>query len=243
MKKFLFVLFCVVFCGCAHQFVMPENYEYKIEKNTQHTLATWQKISNTNQPIHIYVEGDGHAFYANGRPTADPTPRDSFVRNLVANDSYENVVYIARPCQFINDSNCDVSMWTNGRFAQNNIDSVATTIKAIAGNRPVVLIGYSGGALITGLVIQQNKDIKIKKWSTIAGVLNHHDWTKYFGDTSLDESIDMDSLPNVSQIHYVGDKDDVVPVALSKKWVPADKLKIVPNATHNDFPNLQISFD
>ena len=242
MKKFLFTLFCVVICGCAHQFVMPNNYEYKPMQNYQYTLATWQKISNNTQPIHIYVEGDGHSFYANGRPAADPTPHDSFVRDLVANDSFDNVVYIARPCQFINDSNCDVSLWTNARFSKQVIDSVATTIKQIANTRPVVLIGYSGGAMVTGLVIKQNPDIKIKKWITIAGVLNHHGWTEYFGDAKLDKSLDMESLPNVPQIHYAGNKDNIVPIKLSQKWIPADKLKIISGATHNNFPNLEIDF-
>ena len=243
MKKILFVLFCSVLYGCATQYTMPAFYEYKPISSGEQTIATWQKISNNNQPIHIYIEGDGHAFYTNGRPTADPTPHDSFVRNLVANDSYQNVVYIARPCQFINDSNCNVSYWTNGRFSKTNIDSIAKTIKQIAGTRPVILIGYSGGALISGLVIKQNKDIKIKKWITIAGVLNHHDWTEYFGDAPLDKSLDMNSLPNVPQIHYVGNKDSIVPITLSQKWIPTDKLKIVPNATHNNFPDLKIDFE
>jgi hypothetical protein len=242
MKKILFVLFCLVICGCAHQFVMPENYEYNLMQNSDFNLATWQKISNSNQPIHIYIEGDGRAFYANGAPTADPTPHDSFMRDLVVNDSSANVVYIARPCQFINDSNCNVSVWTNGRFSKSVIDSVAATIKQIAGKRPVVLIGYSGGAMVTGLVIKQHPEINIKKWITIAGVLNHHDWTEYFGDANLDKSLDMDSLPNVPQIHYAGDKDNIVPIELSQKWIPADKLKIISGATHNNFPNLEIDF-
>ena len=243
MKKFLFILFCLVFCGCAHKFVMPENYEFKPVQNSKFNLATWQKISNQNQPIHIYVEGDGHAFYANGAPTADPTPRDSFVRNLVVNDSYKNVAYIARPCQFINDSNCDMSAWTNARFSTDAIDSLANTIKQIAGTQPVILIGYSGGALATGLVIKQHPEINIKKWITIAGVLNHHDWTTYFGDADLDKSQDMSSLPNVPQVHYVGDKDKIVPITLSQKWIAPKNMKIIPGATHNNFPNLNIDFE
>lgn len=243
MKKIFFVLFCVSFCGCAHHHIMQKTFEYKPINTDKFTLATWQKISNSNQPVHIYVEGDGHAFYTNGMPTANPTPRDSFVRDLATRDSSDNVAYIARPCQFIMGSNCDVSDWTNARFSKQVIDSLGNTIKQIANGRPVVLIGYSGGALATGLVIKQNTNINIKKWITIAGVLNHHDWTAYFGDAALDKSLDLKKLPNVPQVHYVGDKDTVVPIELSKKWIAPYEMIVIYGATHNDFPNLDIDFE
>ena len=172
---------------------MPTSFEFKSVDSNNKTLATWQKISDDQHPIHIYVEGDGHAFYANGRPTPDPTPQNSFVRKLAATDTAPNVVYIARPCQFVSDSNCDVSDWTNARFSQNNVNSMAGVIKQFAKNKPIIIIGYSGGALLTGLAIKQNPDIKVQKWITIAGVLNHHDWTEYFGDEPLDKSLDMDT--------------------------------------------------
>ena len=106
----------------------------------------------------------------------------------------------------------------------------------------MILIGYSGGALLSGLIIQQNHDIKIQKWITIAGVLNHHDWTSYFGDSNLTTSVDLEKIPNAPQIHYVAENDSVVPMELSQKWISPDKLKIIPNATHNNFPNLEIDF-
>ncbi len=99
------------------------------------------------------------------------------------------------------------------------------------------------GAMASALVIQNNPDIKIQKWVTIAGVLNHHDWTEYFGDSNLDKSLNIKNLPDVPQIHYVGTDDLIVPIELSKKWVPKNKLRIVPGATHTNFldfkPDLQ----
>ncbi len=242
MKKFVFILFSLVLCGCAGHYDMPNDFEYKPITTQNHTIATWQKISDKKQPIHIYIEGDGHAFYANGLPTNNPTPSDSFLRNLASSDSHNNVVYIARPCQFIFDSNCDISDWTIARFSQDNIDSVAYVIKQIAKSRPIVLIGYSGGALMSGLIIEQNPNIRVKKWITVAGVLNHHDWTRYFGDADLDKSVDLEKMPNIPQIHYVGDRDTVVPLDLSKKWVKNDNLEVIPGASHNDFPSLEIDF-
>jgi pimeloyl-ACP methyl ester carboxylesterase len=117
------------------------------------------------------------------------------------------------------------------------------TIKTIAQNRPVILIGYSGGALLSGLIINQNPDINVKQWITIAGVLNHSDWTKYFGDKPLTQSQDMITLPQIPQIHYVAEKDTVVPYELSQKWTNNKKLITVPNATHSNFTNIKINFN
>ena len=138
------------------------------------------------------------------------------------------------------DNNCNFHDWTDARFSADKIESIAATIKQIAGSRPVVLIGYSGGAMISGLVIQNHPEINVQKWITVAGVLNHHDWTEYMGDTPLVQSLDLDILPNVPQTHYVGTKDITVPIELSKKWIPANMIKIIDNATHNRFDNLQL---
>lgn len=137
---------------------------------------------------------------------------------------------------------CNKSDWTDGRFSKAVIESIATAIRKIAKKRPVVLIGYSGGAMVTGLVIQNYPDINVQKWITVAGVLNHADWTNYFGDTPLTNSENMTELPHVPQIHYIADKDTVVPNELSRKWVPEHNLVIVPNSTHHRFENFELKF-
>jgi predicted esterase len=124
---------------------------------------------------------------------------------------------------------------------QKIIDNISQTIKQIAKNRPITLIGYSGGALLSGLIIQQNPDINVQEWITIAGVLNHNDWTSYFGDKPLNKSIDLYTLPHVQQKHYIAEKDSVVPYELSQKWTN-NNLIVIPNATHNNFPNIKINF-
>jgi len=233
----------MILSGCTRHYTWNDDFEYKPVTTQQHTIATWQKITDNKSPIHIYVEGDGHAYFANGTPGPDPTPHDIFMRDLTMRDNSQNVVYIARPCQFIMDNKCYFHDWTDARFSQNNIDSLANTIRKIANGRSIILIGYSGGALMTGLVIKQNPDIRVKKWITIAGLLNHHDWTEYFNDSPLDKSLDLDALPNVPQIHYVGTDDNVVPITLSKKWIPEEKLRIINDATHSNFSNLKLDFD
>lgn len=205
-------------------------------------IAMWQKITDAKSPVHIYIEGDGHAFDGHGRPTRDPTPRGTFVRDLAAADTSANVAYIARPCQFVMSPECSVTDWTNGRFSPQIVSAMADVVRNISQSRPVILIGYSGGAMISGLIIEKNPDIDVKKWITIAGVLNHKEWTEYFGDTPLSASIDMNTLPHVPQVHYVAQTDVVVPIALTRRIAAPSDIVVVPNSTHNKFPDFDIDF-
>lgn len=239
MKK---ILLCFLLTACAGAgWVAPVDFQYVPIKTDSYEIAAWQKINNPkNNAIHIYIEGDGNSFDAYGQPTDDPTPRGTLVRDLAARDNFENVVYVARPCQFIMDDNCKEQDWTTGRFSQKIINAESDVIKQIAKNKHIVLVGYSGGAMVSGLVIKQNPKLKVDKWITIAGVLNHKKWTEYFGDEPLNESLNMDTLPNVTQVHFVGGRDKVVPYDLAKTWAKEDDIKLVPNANHDDFKNLKI---
>ena len=205
-------------------------------------IATLQKTTNQSDPIHIYLEGDGHAFDGRGVPTRDPTPRGTFLRELATSDASANVVYMARPCQYIMSPACDVSDWTDGRFSPQIIESAATAIKQIAGTRPIILVGYSGGALLSGLVIEKYPELNVKKWITIAGVLNHNDWTDFFGDSPLTHSINLNVLPRVHQLHYAAENDKTVPNSLTMQWTGGADTIIIPNATHDDFEDLILDF-
>ena len=70
--------------------------------------------------------------------------------------------------------------------------------------------------MISRLIIEQNPKLKVDKWITVAGVLNHKKWTQYFGDKDLNESLNMKKLPNVNQVHFVGARDETVPFELAK---------------------------
>ena len=55
--------------------------------------------------------------------------------------------------------------------------------------RRIILIGYSGGALLCGLIINHyQEELNIVRWITIAGLLNHTRWTRHFGYNPLKKS-------------------------------------------------------
>jgi len=236
------LLLCFLLSACAGVgWTPPDNFQYVPIKTDSYEIATWQKINDPkNNTVHIYLEGDGNAFDAYGQPNDDPTPRGTFVRDMVTCDNFENVVYVARPCQFIMDKKCSQTDWTSGRFSQKIISAESQAINKIAKNKHVILIGYSGGGMVSGLIIKQNQKLKVDRWITIAGVLNHKMWTDYFGDEPLKESLDMETLPNVVQVHFVGGRDRVVPYELAKTWANEKDIKLVPDATHDDFKGIEI---
>ncbi len=241
MKKILIFLVLVLYACAGKNWMAPNDFVYVPIKTDNYEIATWQKIENpTNNHIHIYIEGDGYAFNAYGQPTSNPTPHGTFMRDLATHDNFDNVVYVARPCQFIMSDACSENDWTTGRFSQRIIDAQSRAIKQIAKNKKITLIGYSGGALVSGLIIEQHPELNIEKWITIAGVLNHEKWTTYFGDAPLTESVNLEQLPNVNQLHFVGGKDSVVPYELAKTWANEKDIKIIPNAEHTNFGNLNL---
>ena len=240
MKKIIALLFLLAGC-VGTDWSPPEDFSYVQIDSGGYEIATWQKITDsTDSHIHIYIEGDGAAFDAYGQPTSDPTPCGTFVRDLVARDVFANVAYVARPCQFNMVDTCSEIDWTSGRFSKKIIDVMADALHRVGGDKKITLVGYSGGAMVAGLIIAQHPELKIEKWITIAGVLNHRDWTDYFGDESLAESMNLESLPKVAQKHFVGGRDKVVPYDLAKDWANAGDIIIIENATHDNFGNLKI---
>ena len=230
MKKILLLL--LLLSGC-HSIVVPDSFTYNEIKTNTYKLASWQKITDKKSPVRIYIEGDGYDFNHLGYPTTNPTPHSTFLREIAFTDPNPNVVYLARPCQFVKDERCSVKDWTTGRFSQDIINSATQAITNISNKHHIILIGYSGGALLSGLVIEQNPKLPVKKWITLAGVLNHTKWTDDLNLPPLKDSVDLKKLPTISQLHLIGDKDKTVSYKLTEKLVDNKNLIVIPKATHD----------
>ncbi|MDR0967335.1 MAG: hypothetical protein LBL75_00685 [Rickettsiales bacterium] len=232
--RYLFV-FLFFLTGCAG-LQIPSDFKYYDIKTDFFTIASWQKITTDDGVIKVYIEGDGHAFNRLGRPTSDPTPHGTLVRDLAFADTSENVVYLARPCQFIQGGGCDKKYWTTARFSQEVIQSEYIAIKKIAGSRPVVLIGYSGGAQVAGL-LATTTNLNIKKVITLAGNLDFNTWTSEFNMPPLSESLALENYKKdfmkISQIHYVGEFDKIIPMKITTDFVGSENVVVVPGADHS----------
>lgn len=234
MPKLIAILLLLSACATLE---VPNTYTKKIIKTNTFNLASMQKITSPDAPYKIYIEGDGNAFNAYGSPTKDPTPRGTLVRELAFKDNSPNVIYLARPCQFVKSNLCSTRHWTTARFAPEVITAEYEAIKQIAGNRPVILIGFSGGAQVAGLVASAKSGLNVKKIITIAGNLNHEAWTKYHKLPPLNESMSLNDYRTqfltIPQTHYVGEKDEVILPFLVQDFTLKENVITVKRATHN----------
>lgn len=235
MKKLLAILLLLGGCRTVE---VPPDFVYKIVETRNFDVASWQKISNPQVPYKIYIEGDGYAFNGHGYPSSDPTPHGTLVRELAFGDPNPNVIYLARPCQYIAGRICAQRHWSTARFAPEVINSEFEAVQQIAGEKPVILIGFSGGAQVAGLIAAAKQGLNVKKIITIGGNLDHARWTEYHQVMPLSESMNLENYRRqflqIPQHHYAGADDEVVPPELVKNFVENDKLvTIVPHAAHN----------
>lgn len=94
-------------------------------------MASWQRVVNPSARHILYIEGDGYAFDEHGKATKNPTPHGGLVRELAFADPNQNVIYLARPCQFVQDEKCEQKDWTTARFSKEVIESTAEAIKKL----------------------------------------------------------------------------------------------------------------
>lgn len=233
------VLITLLFLTGCSTIKAPVDFVYKEIETRDFTIATWQKVTNPAVPYKIYIEGDGYAFNAHGRATQDPTPHGTLVRELAFGDKNPNVIYLARPCQYVKSPICSKRHWTTARFAPEIINAEYEAIKQIVGDKPIILIGFSGGAQVAGLIATAKTGLNVKKVITIAGNLDHLAWTQYHNLPPLNESMNLESYHNqfakIPQIHYVGSNDEVMPPILVREFIKNDNLIIeVDGASHNE---------
>ena len=126
MKK-LFVLCFLFLAACATENPLKD-LRFQPISSGDYTVASWYKITKPGLPLKVYIEGDGHAFDSKGQPTKDPTPEGLFLRKLAVDDTYPNVVYLARPCQYLMGQNCCEKDWTTGRFSSSIIDTMEASV-------------------------------------------------------------------------------------------------------------------
>ena len=236
MKKFT-IFVCTMLCGCQTLTVSPE-FEYKEIQTSTFKLASWQKITQPKLPYKIYIEGDGAAFRADGSVSYNPTPRGIMLREIAFGDMHPNVIYLARPCQYVKDGMCKSEYWSTARFSAEVTQAEYEAVKSLSGAQPITLVGFSGGAQIAGLIAVKYNNLKIQKLVTVADNLDVKSWTDYHQITPLSLSDDLAKYrieyAKFNQIHYVGEKDTNIVPSITENFV-ADKnnIKYIKKASHN----------
>jgi pimeloyl-ACP methyl ester carboxylesterase len=223
MKR-LFILLCA---GCA-AIAPPRDFRHEEIQTESFRIAAWHKITDPALPVKVYIEGDGAAFRPNGAPTNNPTPKSKLVRELAFGDDSPNVVYLARPCQFVSDSACNKKHWSSERFSEPAVQAEAEALRTIAPGARLVLIGYSGGAQIAMRIAPK---LQTEKIITIAGNLDLDSWTEFHNLPSLAHSGKVEI--SVPAMHFVGENDRVIPPEITIGFVKNPfEITVVKKAGH-----------
>jgi hypothetical protein len=179
-------------------------------------LRVYYRFDSPGAPLRIYLEGDGRAWLTKTRASRNPSPKNPIGLYLAAQEHVGNVMYIARPCQYVSfekNLKCEYPYWTGKRFAPEVIDSVSAVIdsgKKKAGAGKLEIIGFSGGGAVALLVAARRSDVSGIR--TVAGNLNHKVWAQHHKVDPLKGSLNAadvaEEVANIPQVHYVGSQDE-----------------------------------
>ena len=174
------------------------------------------RVQQPGRTVHVYLGGDGTPWVAS-RPARDPTPRVPLVLDLMALDR-SPAIYLGRPCYhgMSRARDCNGWLWTNGRYAERVVASMASALgRVLARHRyaRAVLIGHSGGGALAMLLAPRvPQTIAVV---TIGANLDIDAWTDFRGfgrlAGSLNPARQSPLTKSISQFHFAGAKDRVVP--------------------------------
>ena len=218
---------------------------FQVETKT-FSLAGFYRVGNSQKPISMYIEGDGFAWIDRYTISSNPTPRNPLALKLAGLDQASNVVYFARPCQFVELSQeryCNKKYWTSHRFSKEVLSSYNQALEQIKKKfnpSGFHLVGFSGGAAITALLAAERSDVLSLR--TIAGNLDHVALNRARRVSPLSGSLNPISvalkLKATPQIHYSGGNDRIIPGWVAQAFAkavgrgPCVNTRIIPRASH-----------
>lgn len=244
LKRSLLSLVVFTFLGCsdlsyqsrqnyADQLTLSRGWSKQVLPTEQFDIASYGPEATRRDTLVIYIEGDGLAWLSRRQPSQNPTPLSATGLKLALQHPGNKAVYLARPCQYVNDGdyrNCRQRYWTSDRFSIDVVNATNEAIHALKQqhqSKQLVLIGYSGGGAIAALVAAKRDDVT--RLISIAGNLDTESWVTHHGVSPLSGSLNpadqWRSLQDISQVHFVGDKDEVIPPLVANAY----KSRFPPN--------------
>ena len=207
-------------------------------------LTAFVRITHTDQPLTVYIEGDGLAWRNRNQPSDDPTPHRALGLRLAVADNSANVVYLARPCQFTPmaaNPRCEVAYWTGKRYAPEVVAAIDAAVSHYLTGLPaqrVNLVGYSGGGALAVLVAARRKDVASLR--TVAGNLDHVAVNRWHQVSAMPDSLNAIDVAGrvaaIPQLHFSGADDKIVPTAITRSFVAAAgrcaQLRVVDGMSH-----------
>jgi len=183
------------------------------------------------------------AWISRDQLSSNPTPVQPIALKLASVDTNANVLYIARPCQYLwpqKMNACSSKYWSNKRGSEEVILSINQAISIVKQKQNIStirLIGYSGGGGIAALITERRQDVN--ELITVSGNLNYKLFIQIHNLSPMDGSIDpitvAKQIDSTSQIHYVGADDKIIPRQIALSF--SDKVRVISNVSHENWPD------
>lgn len=185
------------------------------------TLAAASKDApSQGDLLTVVIEGDGDAHDSQGRPSADPTPKDPLGFRIAQAWPQGPVAWLGRPCQYVTDPACTPANWTTARYSEAAVAVSSLAIDDLKRQSRATrlrLVGWSGGGTMAALVAARRTDVVALV--TLAAPLDLAAWAQWHGASPLTGSLDPATIslpPEAVQLHVLGRYDQVVPPALGE---------------------------
>lgn len=228
INLFLFIFIVLFFQSCATtpferysntlNYAKNNQWECKIIETDKFNLNSCiPKNLKIKENLIVFIEGDGFSWVTKNQSSTNPTPFNPLLLKIAINLNKENSVYLSRPCQNTFDENfknCSKEYWTSKIYSDeiiNSMNSAINKIKLKHKAENIILVGYSGGGVISLILASLRNDIK--EVITIASNIELEKWASYHKISKIN-SINpgkLHTLSKIKQNHFVGGKDNIVP--------------------------------
>ncbi len=206
-------------------------------------LLAYERMHERLAAATVYIEGDGDikSIFGNGS-LQDPTPRNPVALHLASRDKSENLVWLARPCQYTGTKNCNPVYWGEERFAPEILAAYDAALEEIRRRYDIKgfnLVGFGGGGAIAAILAANRDDVLTLR--TVAGNLAPNVYTQIHKAPPLIGMSPLDyaaPLANIPQVHFTGGRDTEVPQIVLSTYMqtvgpsPCVGTKVVPGAEH-----------
>ncbi len=213
----------------AERIAAAHGFHKTIVETHQFRLLAYHRLEQKGAPATLFIEGDGYAFAGRRRVSTNPTPKNPVALRLARQDDSPNVVYLARPCQYVslkNAPNCRPDYWTIRRYGHEVIeamDEAITLLKQNEGFGRIRLVGYSGGGTVAAILAASRQDVMDLR--TVAGNLDVDAFVRHHGVTPLTGSLNptdyAGKLISIPQVHFAGKQDRIITPQITEGYLNA----------------------